>query len=133
MEYKEAFEIIKKFTKLIADVPVATLRQRSELIKDLEVVERALEDYSGIKTKIENGTLIELPCKVGDKIYYISCAKQICEAIVEPHGSMFYGSVMYLDGKPLLGSWFNSRDIGKEFFLTKEQAEEKLKELKSKE
>lgn len=73
-----------------------------------------------IKDKIEQGTLIELPCKVGDTVYQTDGVR-IYESKVE---------LLIYD----CGRWaFNEKAIGTSVFLTREEAEEKLKELQKNE
>ena len=90
------------------------------------------------------GRLIELPCKVGDEIWYIkevssytptyhtyhiySCFRVEYIEITK-HGIAFGrdGSGMFADQR------FYTKDIGKTVFLTKEEAEKVLAELKKEE
>lgn len=70
-----------------------------------------------LENKIENGTLIELPCKIGDTVYelerYLSCdAKDYWEIEEETF------ELWMLDL------------LGKTIFLTKSEAEDRLRELK---
>lgn len=74
-------------------------------------------ELSEYRTKIENGTLIELPCKVGDKVYVI-------EQDWDNDYNYFYYIDEYKFTLDLFGNW------GKTVFLTKAEAEQKLKELK---
>lgn len=79
-----------------------------------------------LEDKIENGTLVELPCKMGDKVYVI--AKQ--------------GMDIYtVEETKIVDFWFNNIDnkllpigtIGipfNEIFLTKAEAEKRLEELR---
>ena len=68
-----------------------------------------LEEY---RAKIENKTLIELPCPIGTAIYYLDCNQH--------------------DGWWIEARLFDLRSldlIGKYAFITKAEAEAKLKEL----
>ena len=74
----------------------------------------------------EQGRLIKLPCKVGDTIYGIHKA-MVCELDTETIGisKMPSGEILYLiDGWEL-----DKGDFGKTVFLTKSEAEQKLKEM----
>lgn len=69
--------------------------------------------------KIENGTLIELPCNVGDTVYQ-----------TDTDGERIYPSkikniIFDTDG----GFAFDQNAIGKSVFLTREEAEKKSEEL----
>ena len=72
----------------------------------------ALVRLAELEDKIENGQLLELPCKVGDTVYkvYGKCDGNSC-----PYSVNF--------------SYVMLNEIGKNIFVTKEAAEAKLKEL----
>lgn len=79
-----------------------------------------LADYEDAE---EQGLLLRLPCKLGDIAYEITGAttrgydwKYLTYEKAYIHGTVFNLSRLH--------------DIGKTIFLTKEEAEEKLKELK---
>lgn len=97
---------------------------------------------SELENKIEQGTLKEIPCKVGDTLY-TSCRWQgdylRKKAAPYPISVVFIGvngdaesgggfvNVVYPSGR----MWqFNFSDFGKTVFLTREEAEKRLKELK---
>ncbi len=90
-----------------------------------------------LEDKIENGTLIELPCKVGDKIYHLS-SKTICEEVVKQIKYVIYNGEIDLLNSHIMTDDIYSKDynfyrlskLGKSVFLTKAEAEAKLKELK---
>lgn len=71
-----------------------------------------LKEYRQLE---EQGRLIKLPCKVGDTVYLIKSNETIVERVAD---MMFLGVL-----------W---EEFGKEWFLTKSQAEAKLKELRCK-
>jgi len=80
-----------------------------------------VEDFQRLVTAKNEGRLVELPCKVGDKLYQgysegIDDAK-INEIVIEIRTDM---------------GVFEPSDIGKTVFLTREQAEKKLAEGKGK-
>ena len=92
-----------------------------ELVEDM--IER-LADYEDLE---EQGRLIKLPCKVRDTIYGLHKA-MVCELDTETIGisKMPSGEILYLiDGWEL-----DKGDFGKTVFLTKPEAEAKLKELR---
>ena len=73
-----------------------------------------------LEDKIENGTLIELPCKVGDKVYQFDNGGEIYESDIT---CLIYDC----------GNFdFEEMAIGKSVFLTKSEAEARLKELREK-
>ena len=69
-----------------------------------------LADYEDLE---EQGRLIKLPCKVGDTVYLIKNS----EKIVERKADMMFIGVLW-------------EEFGKEWFLTRDEAEAKLKELR---
>ena len=82
---------------------------------------RKLAEYEDLE---EQGRLIKLPCKVGDTIYGLHKA-MVCELDTETIGisKMPSGEILYLiDGWEL-----DKGDFGKTVFLTKSEAEQKLK------
>lgn len=85
------------------------------------------------ENKIENGTLIELPCKIGDIVYVTYGIEVECWEVTS---IQIYGFNMLLRlrhrGTDNYSSQYIS-ELGEHLFLTKEQAEAKLKELQSKE
>lgn len=76
----------------------------------------------------EQGLLLRLPCKMGDKVYRVS----------EPIRAFEVTSIGVYDNRIVIctenwetgiGYSFDAKQIGKRYFLTKEEAEAKLKEL----
>ena len=89
-----------------------------------------LADYEDLE---EQGLLVRLPCKVGDMVYvptrnFVS-ELRITMVSIDMHGAYFswmLNSGIYpnLDG-------FSKSKLGKTVFLTREEAEKKLEEMKS--
>ena len=98
-----------------------------------------LGKYEGLE---EQGRLIKLPCKVRDTVYYIS------EGFIEPctvetifisdytdkDGNCSYMAEIHFDREdcPYVSTEIYFTDIGKTIFLTKAEAEQKLKEMEGK-
>lgn len=90
-----------------------------------------LAEYEDLE---EQGLLVRLPCKVGDTVYvptrnFVS-ELRITMVSVDMHGAYFswmLNSGIYpnLDG-------FSKSKLGKTVFLTREEAEKKLEEMKKK-
>lgn len=84
-----------------------------------------------IEDKIENKTLIELPCKVGDRIWAILgdniFGRRIKSIVIRSEGYMITTSNTngWKDLEP-----YNKEEFGIKWFLTKTEAEKKLEELK---
>ncbi len=72
-----------------------------------------------LEDKIENGILVELPCKVGDTVWSVDCG-------YSDDGILVY----FVHDTPFMLE--NYSHWGKEFFLTEAEAEAKLKELQEK-
>lgn len=70
-----------------------------------------------LEDKIENGTLVELPCKVGDTVWELDLFSK--------------AKIREIKARNLLQifHWIDDESFGKFLFLTKTEAEEKLKEL----
>ena len=96
----------------------------------------AIDRLAELEDKIEDGTLIELPCKVGDIVYEVIKGLPIQEwEIISIDWSRTYGKnyVMWGKRKRDLAHWkFWREDFGKTLFLTKAEAEARLKELQEK-
>ena len=114
----------------------------------------AVDRLAELETKIENGTLIELPCKVGDTVYCVDRNRSACYDC--EHYSSFYGMdeicekgcaiyptieknkpicdkhFLEIDEIPFTLKWYGYYKDGfnKDWFVTREEAEKRLKELK---
>ena len=98
---------------------------RVEILK----LRKQLEEY---QSKIENGTLIELPCKVGDKVWFVyETVKDemfLDEGIIESFSFDDCGLWFYAIYESGLTYWHTVLSIGDREFLTKAEAEKKLEE-----
>ena len=72
------------------------------------------------------GRLLVLPCKVGDTVYFALLGK-IIEKQVFSIVSFSNSTRIYCDGT---SEYFRPEDIGKTFFLTREEAEAALEAIK---
>ena len=92
-----------------------------------------LERLAELEDKIENGTLIELPCKLGDIVYEVIQGLPIQEwKITGIVYARTYGKNYVITAERLrdIAHWkFWREDFGKILFLTKSEAEKKLKKL----
>ncbi len=97
--------------------------------EEIDAIYRKLKDYEDLE---EQGRLIKLPCKLGDTVYvptrdFVS-ELRIVHITVSKNNTFFHwtlntGIYPNLDG-------FSGNNIGKTVFLTKSEAEAKLKELR---
>lgn len=94
----------------------------------------ALEKLADYEDLEEQGRLLKLPCKVGDTVYGINTDRNIVSALkiisVKIYSYAIYFDYQLIDGiyKNIVS--FADADIGKTVFLTKSEAEAKLKELR---
>ena len=87
----------------------------------------AYNKLCGIENKIEQGTLIELPCKVGDTVYRIR--QKPYKAALE-RTVVSVSICMNYKGNVEWRLFTTAEDtLGKTVFLTREEAEKRLKEL----
>lgn len=107
--------------------------QPSEAKKILNLATK-LKEYEDLE---EQGRLIKLPCNRGDKIYFIKSAFSMAHFPIEARITSICGvdcdnDVMYssITEYNKIDRRFKSSDIGKTVFLTKAEAEAKLKELR---
>lgn len=103
---------------------MADLREKLKKYEDLE----------------EQGRLVKLPCNRGDTIYFIKSAFSMAHFPIEAKITGICGvdcdnDVMYssITEYNKIDRRFKGSDIGKTVFLTKSEAEEKLKELRGEE
>lgn len=87
-----------------------------------------------MKEKIENKTLIELPCKVGDKVYFVTNQKIFEEIVTHTHYEFvdniidLANSIIYTtDIYDKEDNFYRLLKLGKSLFLTKEEAKAKLR------
>ena len=102
--------------------------------EEIDAVYRKLKDYEDAE---EQGLLLRLPCKVGDVLYFahhdrvisseVFSAKYHAEA--ETHG-VFIRERLTIDVEGISAE-IDFCDIGKTVFLTRKEAEAKLKEMEN--
>lgn len=108
--------------------------------KNQQLIDK-LADYEDLE---EQGRLIKLPCKVGDTVWdndygrpcaytitafsFGECEEYICEPVTTKEVVFYYTN----SSGSITGSFAES-EIGKTVFLTRKEAEAKLKELRGEE
>lgn len=101
-------------------------------------LEKALEKLADYEDLEEQGLLVKLPCKVGDTVYRVNAgAKQpiIPMTVSEIHFLCYKNerAVRFdaIDKEYMGESCYRLEDIGRIVFLTHEEAEKKLEEMKN--
>lgn len=99
----------------------------------MEKFKEACNRLAELEDKLENGTLIELPCKVGDTVYviydkYITSAK-VLSAYIDQAGGMFDLQIKTKEEtvtgyKTIIDHNYSFENV----FLTKEEAKKALEE-----
>lgn len=111
-----------------------------KVAKDHEQLAEWLEKSKEYQQLEEQGRLVKLPCNRGDKIYFVKSAFSMAHFPIEAMVTSICGvdcdnDVMYssITEYNKIDRRFRSSDIGKTVFLTKSEAEAKLKELRGRE
>ena len=88
---------------------------------------RKLAEYEDLD---EQGRLVKLPCKIGTEVYDITWWDNVQEKVVVK-GKAYYRTVHKHKITKLPFTYSDIDDFGKTVFLTKSEAEQKLKEMES--
>lgn len=83
----------------------------------------AYNKLCAIEDKIENGTLVELPCKVGDTVYYVEKGI-IYELKVIYYNFFKTNNSLYAMDDTFFGRQLNFNEFNITWFLTKAEAEQ---------
>ena len=95
-----------------------------------ETINKALDRLAELEDKIEQGTFIDLPCKVGDTVYCVYAASGIQEWEVGGI-QISENTILFLLGHKGTDD-YNAAHLsekGKYLFFTREEAEKRLLEL----
>ena len=95
-----------------------------------------LEKLAEYETAEDEGRLVVLPCKVGDTVYLIDdidCVFERESIVTEIEIDKDGATIMIQDEIPICSSGYNLSDFGEIVFLTREEAEKALKEMKKNE
>lgn len=123
----------------ISGIKVFESENKIPLVKVLsgEYLYPAIEKLATYEDLEEQGLLVRLPCKVGDTVYRVNAgAKQpiIPMTVSEIHFLCYKNerAVRFdaIDKEYMGESCYRLEDIGKIVFLTREEAEKKLEEMK---
>ena len=86
---------------------------------------KKLKEYQQLE---EQGRLVKLPCKIGTEVYNITWWDDVQEKVVVK-GKTYFRTVHKHKVSKSTFSYFDIGEFGKTVFLTKSEAEAKLKEL----
>ena len=98
-----------------------------ENCKTIDDVIDKLAEYEGLE---EQGRLVKLPCKIGTEVYDITWWDNVQEKVVIK-GKAYHRTVYKHKVTKLPFTYSDIDDFGKTVFLTKSEAEQKLKEMES--
>ena len=135
MTFEEEYIILQKEVKELFDKE----DRESEPPESHCVVRRALrcikklvsevEQYKAYNDLEEQGLLLRLPCKIGTKVYNITWWDDVQEKVVVK-GKTYYRTIHKHKVSKSTFGYTDIEEIGKTVFLTKSEAEAKLKELR---
>ena len=97
-----------------------------ENCKTIDDVIDKLAQYEDLE---EQGRLVKLPCKKGDTVYNITWWDDVQEKVLVK-GKSYYRTVHKNKVTKSTFSYLDIDEFGKTVFLTKAEAEQKLKEMK---
>ena len=114
----------------------------------LKDVAELLEELKSYKEAEEQGLLVRLPCKVGDTVWVVTSPINVFDydeydgdAEYEVYESFLSSVSYYASGEQFriyakvtnsfIAAYFRECDFGESIFLTREEAEKKLEEMKS--
>ena len=103
------------------------VREYKDFSSRLELMFEKLAEYEDLE---EQGLLLRLPCKVGTTVYNTTWWDDVQEK-VKVDGKTFYRTVHKHKVSKSTFSLLDIYDFGKTIFLTKSEAEKKLKEMES--
>ena len=136
-EYEDFEEI---FREKMTDTACEFLKDKEEFSKWLDRTEwivRKCDEYARAE---EQGLLLRLPCKVGDKVYRINNGARkpiiplyVVEIRFKQVGSYIREKICCSDDSMTntASSIYYKEDIGNRIFLSKAEAKQKLKEMES--
>jgi hypothetical protein len=124
-EYKRLTQWTENGASLDLGDPKSDMEARQALMVQFK---KACNKLAELEDKLEEGTLVELPCKVGDIVYRVRAYHRKKYEIIE----RICFSITYRGNN----KWeiFSTTDdiLGVSVFLTREAAEARLKELEEK-
>ena len=133
----------------ISGIKVFESKNKIPLVKVLsgEYLYPAIEKLATYEDLEEQGLLVRLPCKVGDTVWVVTSPINVFDydeydgdAEYEVYESFLSSVSYYASGEQFriyakvtnsfIAAYFRECDFGESIFLTREEAEKKLKEMK---
>lgn len=104
------------------------LKLLTSILEQYKLSDEQAEELQKVIYKLDDGRLVELPCKVGDTVYINAWFGKAVPHVVKKIGSVY---VQTDDARHQGGTAdFYADDFEKSVFLTREEAEKALKEVK---
>lgn len=135
-QYAEWLEELKSYKDIGTPKELKELKENGaftglELAK-LAIMQKELKSYKDLE---EQGLLLRMPCKVGDTVYvptrnFISELRITLVSVNTNEMAMYFSWLLNSGIYPNLDG-FHGYDLGKTVFLTREEAEKKLEEMKA--
>ena len=142
-DYKRLTQWTENGASLDLGDPKSDMEARQALMVQFK---KACNKLAELEDKLEEGTLVELPCKVGDTVWVVTSPFNVFDDIEYDENmkdevyEAFISSVTFYEcgeqyriyakaTNHFIGAYFRKCDFGKTVFLTKEEAEAKLKEM----
>ena len=122
---------MNKFPKEQLDM----LYEQAKKVDDVGLTTHILQELKEYRDLEEQGLLLKLPCKIGDTVYQLINSHIYEYKVIGICFDIFQNKWMYEVAYQIGLEWFKTMcdfDVfgkSKTVFLTKEEAEEKLKEL----
>ena len=119
-------EIIENLQYDITKEPIGLIALFYRNLWAMADLRERLKEYEDLE---EQGRLVKLPCKIGTKVYDITWWDDVQEKVVVK-GKTYYRRIHKHKVSKSTFGYTDIEEIGKTVFLTKSEAEEKLKELR---
>ena len=101
---------------------------RTEDWENCKTIDDVIDKLAKYEDLEEQGRLVKLPCKIGTEVYDITWWDNVQEKVVVK-GKAYYRTVHKHKITKLPFTYSDIDDFGKTVFLTKSEAEQKLKEM----
>lgn len=129
VDYGEKFKPFRYTMKDGSDAEVGYFKNYDAFYSHMMMVQK-LGEYEDLE---EQGLLVKLPCKVGDTVYSVTrnfiSEYMVCS--IEKYNEGLFFNWRCEKGIYINVRGFTNYDIGNTVFLTKEEAEQALKDMES--